>query len=80
MRLYHCKKEIVILTRELLFEFQMRFPDVFSTFLKHSLTKECMGSTLAMHYLAPCYCVFEALPDQLNVFRKHSLTKNVGAH
>ena len=43
LRLYiHCKKEIVILTREL-FEFQMskmRFTDVFSTFLKHFLTKE----------------------------------------
>ena len=42
----HCKK-IVILTKEVLFEFQMsqiRVTDVFSTFLKHS--DQRMGSTL----------------------------------
>ena len=50
----HCKKEIVILTKELLFEFQTRVTNVFSTFLKYSLTKECWN-TLVIHYLAPCY-------------------------
>ena len=40
----HCKKEIVIMTKELLFEFQMRVTNVFSTFLKHSLTKECWNT------------------------------------
>ena len=65
---------------------QMRVSNVFSTFLKHSLTKEwgahysyaLLGnvsskhslhdqecwSTLAIHYLAPCLCLFEALPNQ----------------
>ena len=80
----HCKKEIVILTKELLFEFQMRVTKCVFHILealldqrmehisdallgnvssKHSLTKECW-STLAIHYLAPCLCLFEALPDQ----------------